>query len=590
MSQGASFSTVGKYGTVGADARAAERAAADAQEARRKKLPATGALSEEELLAELLAHFDTDSSGALGYEQFLEFFKALDPDAALTRSEFVELCESLEMPPAAGVNNLGVFFDDDLPAIRALHAKAVVAAAKASGPCPVCGCLPTGDAAGERMQVARGGCLCHELRAEFCGAAPARIKFGKHKDRTLLDVYFEEPDYMRWLVENAAPSKATSGMASETDRFIARVAKCEHYLQNYFFEKEPEPVMLPAGDPMDRLTRQRYGTQGMDRMTEYDEFVSTGLISDDRKKTSSSTSKSQQAKNVTPEPEPQQPDTSYYELLFGRVARASGSSSSSSGGAAGGKGSISIEKFKESGAELGLTDEAAAALFATLDLNSDGQVSFDEFVAGYSTFAAAASGVQAEVARQIDFCALDLAIAAGFAQGQAVLICDPTGRTSQFLAYQTADTIDCKGLFVLDKIHGRPREEILEQARVSLTSALRSGRWLHLELGKSAPSFGEVDGVHHFPARSLCSTAFGRNKDAHAALVPPEQRGGRNEFWSMYFDQRTGGSVHLPGEWGSQGHGLILTTAFQPADYAEFLQNAWPEMPLDQMIQYTIAP
>eukprot|EP01043_Picozoa_sp_COSAG02_P049822 COSAG02_NODE_5046_length_4699_cov_2.745652_4_plen_80_part_00 len=52
----------------------------------------------------------------------------------------------------------------------------------------------------------------------------------------------------------------------------------------------------------------------------------------------------------------------------------------------------------------------------------------------------------------------------------------PQERASQYLAYQNADTVDCKGLFVLDKLHGRPREEILEQARMSLTSALRSGR------------------------------------------------------------------------------------------------------------------
>lgn len=73
-------------------------------------------------------------------------------------------------------------------------------------------------------------------------------------------------------------------------------------------------------------------------------------------------------------------------------------------------------------------------------------------------------------------------------------------------------------------------------------------------------------------------------------LVPPEHRGGRNQFWSQYFDPLTGSSVQIPGEWGNHGHALILTTAFQPTDYAEFLCNAWPEMPLDQIVQYIIAP
>ena len=45
----------------------------------------------------------------------------------------------------------------------------------------------------------------------------------------------------------------------------------QHYLKHYFVEKvEPEPQVFGASDPMDRLTRQRHGTIGMDRMTEYD--------------------------------------------------------------------------------------------------------------------------------------------------------------------------------------------------------------------------------------------------------------------------------------------------------------------------------
>ncbi len=433
MSQGASFSTVGKFGSVGADGRAAAKAAADAQAARRMKLPgagrgdtdddADGEVNQDQMLQQLMEHFDSDRSGALDYEQFMQFFKALDPSASLDRVEFVELCESLDMPPAAGVSSLSMFFDDDLAAIYALHTKVVVAAAKASGPCPVCGCLPNGVAGGERMQVAQGGCLCHELRAEFCGAAPAKLKFGKHKDRMLLDVYFEEPDYMRWLVENSKLSKSGGGTMSETDRFIARVAGCEHYLKFHFVDREPEPEPLPVGNPMDRLTRQRYGTQGMDRMTEYEEFVATGLISDGRGKGGSSSKKSVD-KQKTSERK-QQPETSYYEILFSKVVRRG------RGGKGGGDTtSVSARDFKQSGAQLGLSDDAATSLFATLDTNHDGEISFDEFVAGYAAFAAAASGAQAKhiarVARQIELCALDLAIAAGFAQGSAVLICDPT--------------------------------------------------------------------------------------------------------------------------------------------------------------------
>ena len=85
-------------------------------------------------------------------------------------------------------------------------------------------------------------------------------------------------------------------------------------------------------------------------------------------------------------------------------------------------------------------------------------------------------------------------------------------------------------------------------------------------------------------------TRAGRDKDAHEALVPQDARGNRNEFWCQYFDSLTGSGVLLPGEWGQCGHGLIMTTAFQPGDYAEFLRNAWPDIPLDDIVQYTIAP
>ena len=76
-----------------------------------------------------------------------------------------------------------------------------------------------------------------------------------------------------------------------------------------------------------------------------------------------------------------------------------------------------------------------------------------------------------------------------------------------------------------------------------LVSALRKGRWLHLELGKSAPSFGEFDDANHWPSLALLSDGFGKNqnKAVHASLVPPDERGTRADFWRQYaIDRRTG--------------------------------------------------
>ena len=43
--------------------------------------------------------------------------------------------------------------------------------------------------------------------------------------------------------------------------------------------------------------------------------------------------------------------------------------------------------------------------------------------------------------------------------GQAVLIVDPTERSSRYLAY-SASVVDAKGLFILDKINGKPEDGV----------------------------------------------------------------------------------------------------------------------------------
>lgn len=78
--------------------------------------------------------------------------------------------------------------------------------------------------------------------------------------------------------------------------------------------------------------------------------------------------------------------------------------------------------------------------------------------------------------------ALNDAINASFAEGKAVLICDPTGKSSSFLQYNCT-VMDCKGIFVLDKIHGVPPEEIQEKARTCLVGAMKGGQWLQMEMG-----------------------------------------------------------------------------------------------------------
>ena len=104
------------------------------------------AASDTQLLAdELFAHFDADSSGSLGFEQFVTFYKALDSKASLSQEEWQELCASLEVSPDAGLGreHLNVFWEgDEGDTVRRLHERVVVAARLAKEPCPVCGRLP----------------------------------------------------------------------------------------------------------------------------------------------------------------------------------------------------------------------------------------------------------------------------------------------------------------------------------------------------------------------------------------------------------------------------------------------------------------
>ena len=366
--------TVGPFGRAAADAAAAAAApkaeSAAAQDARREAHAAAAAAQKQSMLSELLDHFDVDSSGALGYQQFVLFFKSIDSSAVLIEAEFEELCQSLDMTAATGITDLAPFFPDsgDVETVRKLHARVL-------------------------------------------------------------------------------------GLPIEHDPFA---------------QLEPSASTAASGGGRKRDWRQ---------------------------------------KQVAPEPEP------------------------------------------EMDLEPGIGGHSSPTL--------------------------------------VEFEVLDQAILRAQRQGKAVLICDPSERASQFLSYQSTEVVDAKGLFVLDKLHKRPRHETLTDARRSLLSALRLGKWLHFELGKSAPNFGEWHDPAQFPVVELFAPGFGSRRGVHATLVPVEERWTAAEFWGEYF--AAGSRMVLPGSW-SDGHGLIITTFFRPEDYRELLTNSWPGWPWDDISQIIVAP
>ncbi len=68
---------------------------------------------------------------------------------------------------------------------------------------------------------------------------------------------------------------------------------------------------------------------------------------------------------------------------------------------------------------------------------------------------------------EIELGSLGDALDAAFSEGKAVFVCDPSGNASTFLGYKS-HVMDVKGLFVLDKMNGKPHEEISEDARKQL--------------------------------------------------------------------------------------------------------------------------
>ena len=136
--------------------------------------------------------------------------------------------------------------------------------------------------------------------------------------------------------------------------------------------------------------------------------------------------------------------------------------------------------------DFGLDDEVIESLFLLLDTNMDGEIDLDEFINGWQVFQKR-SGVCSTVLPDpalIELASLESAVRNGLEQGKAVLICDPTERAAGFLAYN-AICFDCKGTFVLDRIHGKPQREIKEKAVCAPEFACALARPTSLLLGTS---------------------------------------------------------------------------------------------------------
>ena len=201
-------------------------------------------LQQGKLLQGMFDAFDIDQTGFLDYEQFCKFFGVMNSDVSLDRSEWEDMCQDLNVDPARGIarglQGFDQFFEaSSTTAVRSLHTKIMASQSTVQdGKCVVCG----------RTIVE---CLCAQLREELCGA---HCTFGEHKGRPLIDLYMGKPEYVKWLVRECKPAP---GSRVPMDRFLLKVAACQHYLDTYEVVREPEPEKQARRTPGGRAQALR---------------------------------------------------------------------------------------------------------------------------------------------------------------------------------------------------------------------------------------------------------------------------------------------------------------------------------------------
>ena len=247
---------------------------------------------------------------------------------------------------------------------------------------------------------------------------------------------------------------------------------------------------------------------------------------------------------------------------------------------------------------VAVDNEAIEKMINKLSANKAGELSLDEFISGWS--AEYPADKEAKPPNLLEFEGLAEALKSSAEADRAVLVVDPTQRASRYLQYN-ANVIDAKGLLILDKINGKPEEDIKEELRKIIVQGMHFSKTLQFECQNTAPPFGEYEDDDSFPISELCKEGWNAasNEEVIEALMRED-----DEFQGHNF---VNNKVHLVFTTYHLLRGICIRNKanapdfgsklcihiprsryFEPGNYKEFLKGGWAEWPFNDLDIYIV--
>jgi hypothetical protein len=164
----------------------------------------------------------------------------------------------------------------------------------------------------------------------------------------------------------------------------------------------------------------------------------------------------------------------------------------------------------------------------------------------------------AQGVRSIDLALLILTLQKVLGESKVPLVVDPSARVEIYLKYQGTTIIEAKDLFIRVAVSKEvSKEEVQEELRKQVVSALRLGHTLHLLMSDGATDLRHFSAPDKFPFDMLLTPGACTDENVKPLLRPVDLD--RNGQFYVHKDFNT-----------------VITTRFEAMDYREFLGEILP--------------